>query len=79
MAKRSMIEREKKRARARAKYGAKRDALRAIIANRNVSDEERWEAQLKLQAQPRDASRSRRQRRCGLTRRPHAVSRKFGL
>ena len=32
-----------------------------------------------LQAQPRDASRVRRQRRCGLTGRPHGVYRKFGL
>ena len=79
MAKRSMIEREKKRAKARAKYGAKRDALKAIITDRNVSDEERWDAQLKRQAQPRDASRARQQRRCGLTGRPHAVYRKFGL
>jgi len=79
MAKRSMIEREKKRAKARAKYGAKRDELKAIIADRNVSDEDRWDAQLKLQAQPRNASRARQQRRCGLTGRPHAVYRKFGL
>ena len=79
MAKRSMIEREKKRTRARAKYGVKRDALKAIIADRNVSDEDRWDAQLQLQAQPRDASRARQQRRCGLTGRPHAVYRKFGL
>lgn len=79
MAKRSMIEREKKRTKARAKYGAKRDAIKAIIADRNVSDEDRWNAQLKLQAQPRDASRARQQRRCGLTGRPHAVYRKFGL
>ena len=34
----------------------KRMALKAIIADRNVSDEERWEAQLKLQALPRDSS-----------------------
>jgi small subunit ribosomal protein S14 len=74
-----MIEREKKRTEARAKYGAKRDALKAIIADRNGSDEDRWDAQLKLQAQPRDASRARQQRRCGLTGRPHAVYRKFGL
>ena len=79
MAKRSMIEREKKRTKARAKYGAKRDALKAIIADRNVSDEDRWDAQLKLQAHPRVASRARQQRRCGLTGRPHAVYRKFGL
>lgn len=79
MAKTSMIEREKKRAKTVAKYAAKRTALKAIIADRNASDEERWDAQLKLQAQPRDASPSRRQRRCGLTGRPHGVYRKFGL
>ena len=79
MAKRSMIEREKKRSRVRAKYMKKRMALKAIISDRNVSDEERWEAQLKLQALPRDSSPVREQRRCGATGRPHAVYRKFGL
>ncbi len=79
MAKQSMIEREKKRLRIRNKYAAKRAALKATIANRNLSDDERWEAQLKLQALPRNASPVRQQRRCGLTGRPHAVYRKFGL
>ena len=79
MAKKSMIEREKKRAKARAKFAAKRTALKAIVADRNLSDDERWEAQLKLQALPRDASPVRQQRRCGVTGRPHAVYRKFGL
>ena len=79
MAKTSMIEREKKRAKLRAKYAAKRAALKATIADRNLSDDERWEAQLKLQALPRDASPVREQRRCGVTGRPHAVYRKFGL
>lgn len=79
MAKTSMIEREKKRARTRDKYAKKRAALKATIANKNLSDEERWEAQLKLQALPRNASPVRQQRRCGLTGRPHAVYRKFGL
>ncbi len=79
MAKTSMIEREKKRARTRSKYAAKRAALKATIANRNLSDDERWEAQLKLQALPRNASPVREQRRCGITGRPHAVYRKFGL
>ena len=74
-----MIEREKKRAKMRAKYATKRAALKAIIADRNKSDDERWEAQLKLQALPRDASPVREQRRCGLTGRPHGVYRKFGL
>lgn len=79
MAKTSMIEREKKRARTRDKYAKKRAALKATIANRNLSDDERWEAQLKLQGLPRNASPVRQQRRCGLTGRPHAVYRKFGL
>ena len=43
-----------------------------------MSDEERWDAQLKLQL-PRDSSSVREQRRCGVTGRPHAVYRKFGL
>ena len=79
MAKTSMLEREKKRAKQRVKYAAKRAALKATIGNRNLSDEERWDAQLKLQQLPRDASPVRQQRRCGLTGRPHAVYRKFGL
>jgi small subunit ribosomal protein S14 len=79
MAKSSVIEREKKRARTVAKYAQKRAALKAIIGNRNASDDERWDAQLKLQALPRNASPVRQQRRCGLTGRPHGVYRKFGL
>ena len=79
MAKTSMVEREKKRAKTREKYAAKRAALKAIVKNRNLPDEERWDAQLKLQALPRNASPVRHQRRCGVTGRPHAVYRKFGL
>ena len=79
MAKASMIERERKRAKVAARYQAKRAELKAIINNRNLSDDEHWEAQLKLQKLPRNASPVRRQRRCGLTGRPHGVYRKFGL
>jgi small subunit ribosomal protein S14 len=79
MAKTSMIEREKKRAQLVAKYAKKRAALKAVINDRNASDEELWAAQVKLQKLPRDASPSRQRRRCGLTGRPHGVYRKFGL
>ena len=79
MAKQSMINREKKRAKVVEKYAAKRAALKAIIADVNASDDDRWDAQLKLQAQPRDASPVRQMRRCSLTGRPHAVYRRFGL
>jgi small subunit ribosomal protein S14 len=79
MAKQSMINREKKRAKTVEKFAVKRAALKAIIADINASDDERWEAQLKLQSQPRDASPVRQMRRCALTGRPHAVYRRFGL
>lgn len=79
MAKLSMIEREKKRAKTVAKYAEKRTRLKAIIANPKTSEEDKWEAQVQLQKLPRDASPVRKQTRCRLTGRPHAVYRKFGL
>lgn len=79
MAKISMINREKKRAKTAKKYAAKRAALKEIIRNPESSDDERWEAQIKLQKLPRNASPVRQQRRCSLTGRPHAVYRRFGL
>lgn len=79
MAKKSMIARETKRAKTVEKFAAKRAELKAIINNHESSDDEIWEAQLKLQKLPRDASPSRQQRRCRVTGRPHAVYRKFGL
>ena len=79
MAKKSMIAREKKRARLAAKYAAKRSALKAIMKDENATDEEKWDAQIALQKLPRDASPVRQQRRCQVTGRPHAVYRKFGL
>ena len=79
MAKKSMIARENKRARMVAKYAGKRSALKAILADVNASDEEKWDAQVALQKLPRDASPVRQQRRCQVTGRPHAVYRKFGM
>jgi len=79
MAKTSMVEREKRRERLVAKYGKRRKELKAIINDRSVSDDERWNAQTKLQKLPRDSSPSRKKRRCGITGRPRGVYRKFGL
>lgn len=79
MAKQSMINRELKRAKTVKKYAAKRAELKAIIKNPKASDDERWEAQLKLQRLPRNANPVRQMRRCSITGRPHAVYRRFGL
>lgn len=79
MAKKSMIAREKKRALMVARYAQKRSALKAVIRDVNASDDEKWDAQVKLQKLPRNASPVRKQRRCRITGRPHGVYRKFGL
>ncbi|MEJ2532464.1 MAG: 30S ribosomal protein S14 [Halioglobus sp.] len=79
MAKKSMVAREKKRARMVAKYAGKRAALKAVLSDANASEEEKWDAQIALQKLPRDASPVRQQRRCQITGRPHGVYRKFGL
>lgn len=79
MAKVSMVEREKKRQQTVAKYAKKRAELKAKAVNMSLSDEERWDAQMKLQNLPRNASPARLQNRCQLTGRPHGVYRKFRL
>jgi small subunit ribosomal protein S14 len=79
MAKKSMIAREKKRTRTVEQYAEKRGALKAILNDVNASDEEKWDAQVKFQKLPRDASPVRQRRRCQVTGRPHGVYRKFGL
>ncbi|CAA0122384.1 30S ribosomal protein S14 [Halioglobus japonicus] len=79
MAKKSMIARETKRTKIVARYSAKRAALKAILVDVNASDDDKWEAQIKLQKLPRDASPVRQRRRCQITGRPHGVYRKFGL
>lgn len=79
MAKKSMIAREVKRANLAKKDAAKRAALKVVITGHTSSEEQVWDAMIKLQKLPRDGSLSRKQRRCRITGRPHAVYRKFGL
>lgn len=79
MAKLSLINREKKRRASVAKYAAKRKQLIAVINSQDKSTEERFDARLKLQALPRNASPVRLRNRCQITGRPRGVFRKFGL
>src|SRR5690554_6395251 len=79
MAKVSMKNREQKREQLVATYAAKRAELKAIIKNPNTSDDDRWDAQMKLQQLPRDSSPSRLRNRCQVTGRPHGGLRKFEL
>ncbi len=79
MAKTSLIEREKKREMLVKKYAAKRAELNATINDQSKSEEERFQARLKLQQLPRNANPTRLRNRCELTGRPRGTFRKFGL
>jgi small subunit ribosomal protein S14 len=79
MAKTSMKAREAKRTKLVAQFAEKRRALKEIISSVHSSDEERWDAVLKLQSLPRDSSSARQRNRCNVTGRPHGFLRKFGL
>ena len=79
MAKTALINRDKKRRQKVKKYASKRAELLAIANNPKTQQEERYEARLKLQKLPRDASPVRLRNRCALTGRPRGTFRKFGL
>src|ERR1700742_2659862 len=79
MAKTSMVERERRRARIVKRYAAQRTQLKELIRSPRTSPEDRIAAQNKLQAMPRDASPSRQRNRCAITGRSRGVYRKFGL
>jgi small subunit ribosomal protein S14 len=74
-----MTNREIKRARIVERYAARRAELKETIRKPTSSDQQRREAQQRLQALPRDASPIRLHNRCRLTGRPHGFYRKFGL
>ncbi|MCC5989443.1 MAG: 30S ribosomal protein S14 [Pararhodobacter sp.] len=79
MAKKSMVEREKKRQRMVQQHAAKRAALKEIANDQNLSMEERFKANLKLAKLPRNSSPTRLHNRCELTGRPKAYYRKLKL
>lgn len=79
MAKTSMVNREKKRAKLVRKFAAKRKALKAAVMDLSLDEDERREARNKLNKLPRDSSPSRQRKRCALTGRSRGNYRKFGL
>lgn len=79
MAKVCMVQRELKREKLVQKYALKRAELKKIISSEDASDEERFEASVKLQKLPRNSSAARQRNRCRLTGRPHGYYRQFGL
>lgn len=79
MAKKSAIEKNKRRERLVKKYAAKREALKAIAKDPSNSMEERFAARLKLAEMPRNSAPTRLHNRCNVTGRPHGYYRKLGV
>lgn len=79
MARKSIIERDKKRKELVAKFAARRAELREASKNLKLSPEERQEAVLKMQQLPRDSANTRIRNRCKMTGRPRGYYRKFGM
>ncbi len=79
MAKKSSVERNKKRIRLADKYAAKRAELLAKAKDESLTNEERFKARLKLAELPRNSAKSRVRNRCGVTGRPRGYYRKLNM
>jgi small subunit ribosomal protein S14 len=79
MAKKSSVEKQKRREAMVKRGWEKRQGLKKKILNMNLSEEEREEARIALNKMPRDTSPIRLRNRCQLTGRPRGYLRKFKL
>jgi len=79
MAKTSAVNRNKKREQLAGRDRAKRAVLKAVVMDRSLPVEDRFNASLKLAQLPRNGARVRVRLRCELTGRPRGNYRKFKL
>ncbi|CAN7390781.1 30S ribosomal protein S14 [Aminobacter aminovorans] len=79
MAKTSSVEKNNRRRKLVDQYAAKRQALKDVIMDQSKPIEERFRAQLKLAALPRNSAKIRIRNRCEVTGRPRAYYRKLKM
>lgn len=79
MAKKSSIERQKRREYLVNLKWDKRQQLRARSIDQHLTEEERHEARIQLNKMPRDSAAVRLRNRCQLTGRPRGNYRKFKM
>ena len=79
MAKTSSVEKNNRRRKLTAQYAARRKALKAVVMDQKKPIEERFRAQLKLAALPRNSAKVRIRNRCEITGRPRAYYRKLKM
>ena len=79
MAKKSMIEREKKRTKLAEKYAAKLEALKEKFASPELTQQQKVAVHREIQQIPRNANPTRHRNRCWMTGRPRGYYSDFGL
>jgi len=79
MAKKSAVENNKRKQRLVKKFSARRTRLKAVARDNSLTMEERFEAQMKLAALPRNSAPNRVRNRCEVTGRPRAFYRKMRM
>ncbi len=79
MAKKSAIEKNKRRERMVKRWAEKRAQLAALAKDRSLPQEDRFAARLKLAKMPRNSSKVRLRNRCEITGRPRGYYRKFRM
>jgi small subunit ribosomal protein S14 len=79
MARRAMIEKNNRRRKLAEKTLSLRKELRKKVRDESLSEDERYEAQLKLQRLPRNTSEIRVRNRCEVSGRPRGYYRTFRL
>lgn len=79
MARKSSIAKQKRREKLVQNKWEKRQELKEVIRNLSTTEEERLEAQIKLNKMPRNSSKIRLRNRCQLTGRPRGYLRKFKM
>ncbi|MBA3449420.1 MAG: 30S ribosomal protein S14 [Pseudaminobacter sp.] len=79
MAKTSSVEKNNRRRKLVEQAAPKRKALKATIMDKSVPIEDRFRAQLKLAAMPRNTAKTRIRNRCEITGRPRAYYRKLKM
>jgi len=79
MAKKSSIEKNKRRIKLVKQYAVRRTRLKAIANNETLNVEERFAARLKLSKLPRNSAAGRVRNRCEVSGRPRAFTRKMKM
>ncbi|MEQ8651550.1 MAG: 30S ribosomal protein S14 [Kiloniellales bacterium] len=79
MAKKSAVEKDKRRRKLAETSAPRRERLKAEARDRNASPEDRFQAYLKLAEMPRNGSKVRIRNRCTVSGRPRGYYRKFAL